>query len=118
MLRAVLFVGLGSFAGGALRYLVSLAVRPVGEGFPLPTFIVNLAGCFLIGLIYGLVPKQSDTALLLATGLCGGFTTFSSFCNESLLLIQNGRYITVAAYILLSTILGILFAFVGYAVAK
>ena len=61
MLKSILLVGAGSFVGGALRYVISLLVRPSG-GFPLSTFIVNIAGCLLIGLLYGLFSRFSSTS--------------------------------------------------------
>lgn len=121
MLKSILIVGLGSFAGGALRYIVSLLVRPV-SGFPLPTFIVNVVGCLLIGLLYGFFSRYLSTAshycLLLTTGLCGGFTTFSTFANESLVLLQSGNWLTFALYVGLSIVLGLAAVFSGYWLAK
>lgn len=99
----MLIVALGGGIGSALRYIVS---RTVGEhtagAFPLPTFAVNIAGCLAIGLLYGLSERGhlggGATKLLLTTGLCGGFTTFSTFCNESLALVRDGSLPTAMAY--------------------
>lgn len=118
MLKALLLVGSGSFIGGALRYLISQLMKPCGAGFPLGTFCVNILGCFLIGLLYGLFSKYSTTSgdwcLLLTTGLCGGFTTFSTFCNESMTMVQNGNWGTMVIYIGGSVLLGILAVLLGH----
>ena len=96
MLRNLLIVGIGSFLGGMLRYLISLLMKNFcGQGFPWATLLVNLMGCFLIGLIFGLFSRfngvNSLWCLLLTTGFCGGFTTFSSFANEGLQLLSSGN---------------------------
>lgn len=118
MLKALLLVGSGSFIGGALRYLISQLMKPCGAGFPLGTFCVNILGCFLIGLLYGLFSKYSTTSgdwcLLLTTGFCGGFTTFSTFCNESMTMVQNGNWGTMVIYIAGSMLLGIAAVLLGH----
>ena len=95
MLKSILLVGAGSFVGGALRYVIYLLVKPSG-GFPLSTFIVNIAGCLLIGLLYGLFSRFSTTSgslcLLLTTGFCGGFTTFSTFSSDVVRMLKSGDY--------------------------
>lgn len=123
MLKTMFIVGSGSFAGGALRYLVSTLVKGAGNGsFPWGTLSVNLAGCFLIGLLYGLFARFSSTdsqaCLLLTTGLCGGFTTFSTFANEGLKLLQCGHYWGFAAYAAASVCLGIGLTALGYLLVK
>jgi len=121
MLKPILIVGAGSFVGGTLRYLVSLLLKP-GGGFPVATFVVNSAGCLLIGLLYGLFTRFSDTSsqwcLLLTTGFCGGFTTFSTFANESLAMLQKGQYGLFAIYIGCSVIAGLLAVWIGYLIAR
>lgn len=122
MIRSILLVGIGSCAGGILRYALSLAVHSDKNGFPFATFIVNITGCLLIGLIYGLFSKFSDTSsglcLLLTTGFCGGFTTFSTFSNEALKMLQNGYLTGFLLYVLGSILLGILAAYLGYAAVR
>lgn len=113
MLRAILLVGLGSAGGGILRYLAGKWIHTIiPTAFPLGTMAVNILGCFIIGLIYCIFSKNTsmDTnmQLLLATGFCGGFTTFSSFMHENYAMIENGHFIQAAIYTGLSVILGLL----------
>ena len=121
MLRNILLVGTGSFAGGALRYAVSLIIKHSG-GFPWATFTVNLLGCLLIGLIGGFSSRCSCASqqmmLLLSVGFCGGFTTFSSFSKESLQMMQAGNWTGFALYVAGSVVIGILLAATGYQVSK
>ena len=122
ILKNVLLVGAGSFIGGAARYLVSLAMKNASKGFPWATLLVNLAGCFLIGLLWGLFSKTSSEgsnwALFLTVGLCGGFTTFSTFSKEALVMLQSGNVWGFAGYIVLSVAAGIALVALGYFLAK
>lgn len=121
-LKAILAVGSGSFVGGALRYLISLAMKGVSKGFPWATLVVNIAGCLLIGLLWGWLSRtsqmESNLALFLTVGLCGGFTTFSTFSKEALTLLQGGNVWGFAGYVIASVVVGILFVALGYMVAK
>ena len=116
--RNIVVVGAGSFIGGAARYLVSLMMKGVGKGFPWATLAVNLAGCFLIGLLWGLFSRSagdgSNWALFLTVGICGGFTTFSTFSKEALMMLQAGDVWGFAGYIALSVIAGVALVAVGY----
>lgn len=118
LIKTILAVGAGSFLGGACRYMVSLAMRGVSKGFPWATLAVNLVGCFLIGLLWGLFSKNgtegSNWALFLTVGLCGGFTTFSTFSKEALVMLQAGNVWGFAGYIALSVIAGVALVAVGY----
>ena len=118
IIKNIAVVGAGSFIGGAARYLVSLVMKGVGKGFPWATLAVNLAGCFLIGLLWDLFSRtaseSSDWALFLTVGLCGGFTTFSTFSKESLMLLQSGNIWGFAGYIALSVIAGVALVAMGY----
>lgn len=122
MIKAILLVGTGSFIGGALRYLISQCIPFHSSGFPLGTFIINIAGSLLIGLIWGIFNRytnlSSDLCLLLTTGLCGGFTTFSTFSNESLKLLQSNNYTAFFLYVIGSVVLGILASFLGMSILK
>ncbi len=122
MIKDLLYVGLGSFAGGIVRYLVSLLIKGGSSTFPWATFAVNIAGCLLIGLLLALFNRMPNASpqlnLMLTVGFCGGFTTFSTFSKESLNLLQSGSYTTFALYALGSLVLGIAAVALGYAIAK
>lgn len=103
----ILYVAIGSALGGVARFLLSKAIQQNLESlFPLGTFAVNMAGCLLIGIIYGLTDRglniNADVKLLLTVGFCGGFTTFSTFAHENYLLFHSGNILTVAAYAAIS----------------
>lgn len=93
---------------------LSLHPRLEGTVFPWPTFIVNILGCALISLFYQYSDRwglSQETRLMLTTGFCGGFTTFSTFSYEGMTLLRQGYYLTYATYLLFSIILGLLVAF-------
>lgn len=121
MFKDFLIVGLGSFLGGGLRYVVS-RLLPVAAGFPLGTFAVNIIGCFLIGLLYAMKWDggwmSPTTRLLLTTGFCGGFTTFSTFINECGMLVKDGNMLVPALYLLASLAVGFLALMLGIWVSQ
>jgi len=122
MIKALLAVFLGGGFGSVLRYVVQLLLheRIVAYHFPWATFMVNVIGSFLIGLFYALSEKlnlSSELRLFLTAGLCGGFTTFSTFSNDCLAMIRQGAGHICMIYIILSIILGILACFFGGYVA-
>lgn len=110
-MKEILLLGMGGFAGTTLRYgMQQLVHKYVNLVFPLGTFLVNVSGCFLIGLFYGLAVKYQmgqGWRLLLITGLCGGYTTFSAFSYESIELFRQGNYLYLTLYLFLSVALGI-----------
>ena len=113
MLNNVLLVALGGALGSVCRYLLS------GwnvESFPFGTFVVNIVGSLLIGFLVGWVNRGvlvPEMKLLLVTGFCGGFTTFSTFANESFVMLKVGDALLVALYVALSIFLGILAVWLG-----
>ena len=118
MIRNLLLVALGGALGSVGRYLVS---RWMTGTFPWGTLTVNLLGSLLIGLLTGLVAKGSlspEMKLLLVTGFCGGFTTFSTFANESFSMMKAGDVLMMARYIGGSVAIGILAVYVGLQIAK
>ena len=119
MFKSLLFVGVGSFIGGVLRYSVSVLMRGLcGQGFPWGTLLVNLVGCFAFGVIFALFGRYGSTnsgwCLLLTTGVCGGFTTFSTFANESVLMLQNGNWPGFVGYVAASIVVGFALVALGY----
>lgn len=124
MLKNILLVALGGAAGSVARYLLSKAIQDTAAtAFPWGTMAVNVAGCLLIGLLYGLAASDgarlgADLKLMLTVGFCGGFTTFSTFANESLTLAKSGDALLSAAYIGSSVALGVLAVAAGAQLAK
>ena len=109
-----LFVGLGGAVGAMLRYAISL--RPYKGGFPFLTFVTNILGALLIGFIVGYASKRnvSDSLMLfLKTGLCGGFTTFSTFSLEAYNLFVSGSKILAVCYAVLSAVCCIIGVWLG-----
>ncbi|WP_205503997.1 fluoride efflux transporter CrcB [Rufibacter psychrotolerans] len=123
MIKQILLVGLGGGVGSILRFLTSaLTAKYYAGAFPLSTFGVNVMGCFLIGLLLGVLGQNmqtnQDLRLLFVTGFCGGYTTFSAFAAENIALWQNNHYWTVMAYTGLSVLTGLLAVGLGLTVAK
>ena len=119
MIKNLLIIGTGGFIGSIARYLVSHLNLSVSlHSIPVGTLIVNVAGSFLIGFLTGIAEKSmiltSEWRLFLMVGLCGGFTTFSAFANENLMLIHNGQILAVLLYTGLSIFLGFLAVYLGY----
>ncbi|MGN6214320.1 fluoride efflux transporter CrcB [Parafilimonas sp.] len=111
MFRNLLFIGIGGFIGGICRYLLQQYVQNnYPSSIPLGTLIVNIIGCFVIGLVYALSDKGNllspEMRLFLATGICGGFTTFSSFAYENVSMALDGEFLYALLYVSLSVIIG------------
>ena len=116
--RTLILVGIGGLFGSVLRYLVAIFfARQAASAFPYGTFVVNLAGCFIIGVVLALSEKgdliSPEWRVLLTTGFCGGFTTFSAFSYESIRLIQDGQILFVSAYVAGSVIIGLAATYLG-----
>lgn len=123
MNRVIWLVGIGSFLGGISRYYSQqLVTRFFPSAFPYGTLAVNITGCFLIGLIYGLSGRGNivspEWRLFLATGFCGGFTTFSTFSYESITLIQDREFVYLALYAVLSVAVGFAATYAGALIIK
>lgn len=118
----IILVGIGGFIGAVSRYGVGqLVAKYVSSAFPCSTFVVNIVGCLLIGLLSGLFKGQlisEEVKLLMVTGFCGAFTTFSTFSNEGLLMLRGGDYGMYVLYVVLSVLLGIAATALGYIIAK
>ena len=119
-MKNLLIVALGGGLGSMGRYLLSGWVlhRSINWQFPLGTFIVNVLGCLLVGLLGGLVVKldflSGEMRLFLFTGIAGGFTTFSAFGLETFYLLRKGEVGIAAAYVVLSVIVGMLVLWAGF----
>lgn len=116
-MKSLLLIFLGGGTGSVLRYLLTISIYRQGTtNFPWGTFAVNILGCILIGVFYTLTSRihiNNDIRLMLTIGLCGGFTTFSTFSNESLQLLKSGLYPSFFTYIIGSVVLGILGVMLG-----
>lgn len=118
-----LYISIGAIIGANARFLISQwAAERLGAGFPYGTFFVNVTGCFIIGLFYGLgenrITITPELRLLFAIGFLGGFTTFSTFGYESAALLRSGDLILALLNIVGSNLLGLLAVIVGLTVAR
>ena len=122
-MKQLVLVFLGGGIGTVLRFIISKLIPHNDSGFPWSTFSANLIGCFIIGLISGYFFKtsstnQSDILLFATVGICGGFTTFSTFAYENLNFLKSGDYLFFTTYTLGSFILGILMVYFGLTLHK
>ncbi len=123
MLKVLFIIGSGSFIGGVARYLTSRYIQnTIISAFPFGTFTVNIIGCFLIGIFYGLSDRgtlmNDEWRIFLTVGFCGGFTTFSTFSNENLSMLRDGNFFYVALYAGLSVFLGLMATYLGNLTTK
>jgi CrcB protein len=121
-MKLILAIGAGSFIGGIFRYLLSLLIQTkTTANFPLGTLTVNIVGCFLIGIVFGIFDKgqmSHEWKLFLATGVIGGFTTFSAFSIETFALFRDGYSGYALLYVLASVVLGLLATYMAYLLVK
>ena len=123
MFKAMLVAGLGGFVGTCLRFLTGKLCHAVcASAFPWGTFTVNIVGSFIIGLLFGLAEKTSLISptmnVLLITGFCGGFTTFSSMSEDMFMLLQQRHWMLFGLYVVASFALGLLLVWCGRSVVK
>ena len=122
MVKDIIIVGIGSGIGGICRYLISSFMSQASNGFPWGTFAVNVVGCLLIGILWGVMSRFQNLSpsfsLFLMVGFCGGFTTFSTFSKEGLALLQANNYTLLALYTIGSVVLGITAVALGYYTTK
>ena len=121
-MKIILLIGVGSFIGGISRYLLSLFIQnKFLSTFPFGTLGVNILACFLIGIVFGLSERGNFTMewrLFLATGFLGGFSTFSSFSNETVGLLRDGQLWQAFTYILSSLVICLMATFIGISLIK
>lgn len=120
MLKAVFCIALGSSIGGVLRFLVSEFFRNCRwMDLPLGTIVVNLLGCLMIGVFYALFEKSgtrdAEVELFLIVGVCGGFTTFSTFINDQFQMMRVGNFLRQLTYLVVSVAGGYGCLYAGYA---
>lgn len=123
MIRTIILVGLGGGLGSILRYLTSIFVNKYFHAnFPWATFIVNILGCLIIGIVLGLFERQQITSphlkFLFITGFCGGFTTFSAFASENIILFQADNSLIAFLYIGTSVLASLFAVWLGLTLIK
>lgn len=123
MLKTILLVGSGGFIGSVARYFVSRLNLTISMyGIPVGTLIVNVSGSLLLGFLAGLTIRNifltQEWRLFLMVGICGGFTTFSTFTAENLQLVQNGQYSNALIYTFVSLLLGFAGVYLGFILSK
>jgi CrcB protein len=123
MLKSIFIVGFGGFIGTVARFLASRYFQEnITSIFPWSTLIINIIGSLLIGIIFGISEKgdfmSPEVRLFLAVGICGGFTTFSTFSNDAFLLLRQEEWIRFAFYTSMSFFLGLLAVYGGRIIIK
>ncbi|CAG2531413.1 MULTISPECIES: fluoride efflux transporter CrcB [Maribacter] len=121
-MKQFILVFLGGGFGSILRYIISKNLNAYYSNFYLGTFLVNVIGCLIIGILIGLSLKNNyiseNQTLLLATGFCGGFTTFSTFALESNILLKESSLLQTSLYMGLSVVIGVLAISLGLWICK
>lgn len=116
-------VAVGAALGGVSRYYLSLSLTGrLGDAFPWSTLVINVTGSLLLGILmrsaFASPAANAELRLLLATGFCGGYTTFSTFSYETALLLEDGRYQRAATYVVASVVVALLATFSGFLLAQ
>ncbi len=121
-MKNLILVFIGGGFGSVLRYIIGKYLNNPESGIPYGTFAANILGSLLIGIILGLAAKNnalnSNQTLILATGFCGGFTTFSTFAYENHILLKSGDFTSFAVYTIASFVVGFLAVFLGMFLVK
>jgi len=121
-MKIIALIGIGSFIGGVFRYLLSQSVQSKFlSAYPFGTLTVNIIGCLAIGIVFGLSEKfnfSPEWRLFLATGICGGFTTFSTFSFETMAMLRDGQYLYSFLYIGSSVFVGLIAVYLGILLLK
>ena len=121
-MKIIALIGIGSFIGGIFRYLLSQSVQSKFlSAYPFGTLTVNIIGCLAIGIVFGLSEKfnfSPEWRLFLATGICGGFTTFSTFSFETMAMLRDGQYLYSFLYIGSSVFFGLIAVYLGILLLK
>ena len=122
MIKQLMWVGAGGFVGAILRYLISGWGNAILQNnFPVGTFIVNIVGCLVLGILYGIstpLLNYPNLRLFLATGLLGALTTFSTFSLETITLLQGGDLLKAGTNVVLSIVIGLLAGLAGIAIGR
>lgn len=121
-MNSVLFVALGGALGSVSRYLLSVAIQSRAGSFPTATLLINITGSLLLGFLVRYTMETPavgpDIRLLLTTGFCGGYTTFSTFSYETARLIEDGELDRAALYVALSLVVSLVATFAGFSLAR
>lgn len=121
-MKALLLVFVGGGLGSSVRYVIGKYLNAPDMSFPWGTFLVNIAGSFIVGLAFGWLLQKSkftdDFLFFLVVGFCGGFTTFSAFAHESLTFLRYGHYNLFITYVISSMLVGLFCVWLGYLVIR